>query len=517
MLVPATDSPLLLGIDCGTQSLRAGVYDSEGRLVVQAVEEFETQFPQVGWAEQNPQDWLEAARVAIGKCLEHPDVSPEAIAGTAVDATACTPLCVDEKGEPLRPALLWMDQRAHREAEEVNQTGHPFLKYVGGGDSPEWGVPKCMWLKRNEPDTWRAAAKVCDCADWLTFKLTGKWIASLCNATAKWNYVRPEGGFPEDLLRAVGLDDALEKWPTDVRPMGELAGELTSEAAQFLGLKPGTPVAVGGIDAYTGMIGLNVVSHGRMALVIGSSTCHMGLSDEAVFGSAVWGPYPDALIEGTWVLEGGQTATGSIVKWFADNFAHAQAAEAERRGISRYEVLDEQAAAVPPGAEGVILIDYFQGNRTPLRDPLARGAFWGLSLRHGPGHMLRAIYEGTAFGTRHILEDLAQAGFRVTELYACGGGAKSSLWLQITADVCQIPIITTEIQEATALGAAILGGVAAGIFPSIAEGAQAMVREARRTDPNPELKETYDFYFDKYVRFYPAMKELMHEVAQRAG
>ena len=513
----AGTAEFVLGIDCGTQSLRSAVFDLAGRPIAQASQDFETAFPQVSWAEQDPNDWLDAMVNTVRACLAKAGLGGSDIGGIAVDATACTPVAVDSAGMPLRPALLWMDQRAHREAQQVTATDHPILKYVGGSASPEWGIPKTLWLKRNEPDTYRAAARIVDCVDWLTFQLTGQWVASLCNVTCKWNYARPDGGFSDELLSAVGLPDWREKWIQDVRPVGDLAGELTLAAAERLGLRAGTPVGVGGIDAYMGMIGLNVVEPGRMALVMGSSTCHMGLCADGVFGSGAWGPYPDALTLGTWVLEGGQTSTGSVVKWFADSFCGAQRAQAEAEGRSVYTLLDESAAAVPVGCEGVICIDHFQGNRTPLRDPLARGAFWGLGLRHGPGHLLRAIYEGTAFGTRHILEDMRQAGYAPNEIYACGGGAKSALWLQIHADACGLPITLTEVQEAAVLGSAILGAVAGGLFPSIPAAAANMVRATDRVMPDPSARVEYDFNFDKYVRTYPCLKDLMHEVAGHGG
>ncbi|HQK92997.1 MAG TPA: FGGY-family carbohydrate kinase [Armatimonadota bacterium] len=505
--------PYVLGVDCGTQSLRSALFDLAGNPVAQAVEGFETTYPQVSWAEQNPEDWLRAMTHTVRDCLSQAGIRPEDVCGIGLDTTACTPVAVDDHGTPLRPALLWMDQRAHREAAVLSATGHPILRYAGGPVSPEWGIPKSLWLKANEPETYRRAARIVDCSEFLTFHLTGNWVASLNTLTCKWNYARPDGGYAGDLLESLGLADWRTKYVQDVRPVGDRAGELTPIAAERLGLNAGTPVAVGGIDAYMGMIGLNVVEPGRMALVMGSSTCHMCLCAHGVFGSNVWGPFPDALTLGAWVLEGGQTATGSIVKWFADGFCGTYAAEAKARGQSIYALLDAEAARVPIGSEGVVCVDYFQGNRTPLRDPLARGALWGLGLRHGPGHILRAIYEGTAFGTRHIVEDMAAAGFSPTEIYACGGGARSRLWLQIHADACGLPITLTEVQEAAALGSAILGAVAAGLFPSIPEAAAQMVRTTDRVEPNAANRAEYDFYFDKYVRTYPALKDLMHEVA----
>ncbi len=509
--------PCVLGIDCGTQSLRSAIFDLTGRMLASAAEEYPIDFPQVSWAEQRAQHWWDAAKATCRQCLNESGLSGDDIVGVSIDGTSCTVVATQSDGTPLRPVILWMDQRAHEQADRVTATGHRYLRYVGGSDSPEWMLPKALWLKENEPETYERADYIIEGTDWLMFRLTGEWAASLCNTTCKWNYVRPEGGWAADLLEQVGLEDLMPKWPERILPMGERAGDLTETAAEELGLKTGTPVAQGGIDAYAGMMGLDVVHPGRMALVMGSSTCHMALAAEGIFGTHVWGPYPEALLPGTWVLEGGQTATGSIVKWFRDSFCHREVQDAEAQGRSAYELLDAKAAAVPPGCEGLVLIDYFQGNRTPLRDPLARGMLWGLSLRHEVGHVLRAIYEGTAFGTRHILEDLAQGGYRPEGIYACGGGARSALWLQIHADACGVPIYLTEVPDATVLGTAICAAVGAGQFDSVQDASAAMVSVTKQIEPNAELRDTYDFYYDKYVRTYPQMKELLHEVADKVG
>jgi ribulose kinase len=237
----------------------------------------------------------------------------------------------------------------------------------------------------------------------------------------------------------------------------------------------------------------------------------MALSDEAVYGAHVWGPYPDGLMEGTWVLEGGQTATGSMLAWFANNFSDRRSGESD---TSYYSFLDQQAASVAPGAEGLVLLDYWQGNRSPLRDPLARGAVWGLSLKHTLAHLWRAALEGTAMGSRHIIEDLAEAGFRVDGLYACGGGANSDLWLQIHADATGVPLYLPRYREAAVLGAAICAAVGAGHYPDLSTAAQAMVSFERQIDPNPAHHAVYNDLFGHYVATYPALRDLMHEVAR---
>ena len=511
----SSKGPYILAIDCGTQSLRSVIFDLKGNLLGSATQECPVSYPAVSWAEQNANDWWEAAKNTVPKALAEAGLTGDDIAGVSVDGTSCTVVVTKRDGTPLRPVILWMDQRAHEQAARVTATNDPILKYVSWQESPEWMIPKALWLRENEPGSYENADLIIEGTDWLMFRLTGNWAVSLNNATCKWNYARPAGGFAVDLLETLGCSDLRDKWPEDVLPMGARAGELSRAAAEDLGLKAGTPVAQGGIDAYAAMFGVGVVKPGRMALVMGTSTCHMALCAEGLFDSHVSGPFPDAVIDGLWVLEGGQTATGSIVTWLADEFGYREELEAERRGAHRFEVLDEKAAEVPPGAEGLVLLDYWQGNRTPLRDPLARGTITGLSLRHGIGHLLRAIYEGTALGTRHILEDLKQAGFEAEGTYACGGGTRSKLWLQIHADVCNIPLYLTEQPEATALGTAICAAVGAGLFSSPAEASGEMAKVSEEILPNPANKEVYDWHFERYVEAYPLLKDMMHEVARR--
>ena len=252
------------------------------------------------------------------------------------------------EGKPLRPALLWMDQRSFREADAISATGDPVLRYVSGRVSPEWMLPKALWLKANEPETYRQAGRIVECTDWMMFRLTGEWTLSLNHVAVKWNYARPDGGWPLGLLKAVGLDDLPAKWPERIVPLGKGQARLDAAAALDLGLNAGTPVAQGGIDAYLGMLGLGATNAGDVAVIVGSSTCHLAQSRDGVFGSGAAGCYPDATVEGLYTIEAGQTATGSILDWYRRHFAGREQAEAERRGVNVYQVLDEQAALVPP-------------------------------------------------------------------------------------------------------------------------------------------------------------------------
>jgi FGGY-family pentulose kinase len=495
----------LLGLDVGTQSLRAALVDPSGRTLAYGVSPIDTRYPRPTWAEQDPEQWWSASALAVKEALAKSRISASDIVGIGLDCTACTVVACDLAGKPLRPALLWMDQRSHREADDISRTNDPALRYVSGRLSPEWMLPKAFWLKRNEPEVYSRAERIVECTNWMMHRLTNEWTLSLNHCAVKWNYARPDGGWPLKVLHAVGLDDLLARWPEPIVPLGRGSAVLSDEAARALGLREGTPVAQGGIDAYLGMLGMGATADGDVAVIVGSSTCHLAQSRQGVFGSGASGCFPDATVEGLYTLEAGQTATGSILDWYRRHFATREQAEADRRGVHVYEILDEQAAAVPAGSEGLVVRDDWQGNRSPYKNPQARGAITGLSLAHGPGHIFRALYEATACGTRHILEDASKHGLKVERVFVGGGGAKSPLWLQIHADVLDRPIHLTRETESCALGSAMAAALAAGLYPDFEAAAQAMVAIERVVSPNSRNKAIYDELFGRYVETYQAL------------
>ena len=406
-----TASPLFLGLDIGTQSVRAILFDADGVSRGAGVAPLDTTHPQPTWAEQDANQWWTAARAAVPEALARADAHPDDVAGIGLDCTSCTVIACALDGTPLRPALLWMDQRAFREAVEISATKDPMLRWVSGVLSPEWMLPKALWLKRHEADVYSRAGRIVECTDWFMHRLTGEWTLSLNNITVKWNYARPDGGWNEGLLSQIGLDELPDKWPGRVVPLGKGEAKLSATAAAELGLRPGTPVAQGGIDAYLGMIGMGAVSLGDLAMIIGSSTCHLANSSKPFLGSGMSGCYPDAVMDGVYTLEGGQTATGSILDWYRRHFAGTETAEAAQSGRNVYEVLDAKAAEVAPGSDGLVCLDYWQGNRCPLKDPRSRGAFWGLTLRARPRPRLSQHLRG--HGLRHAAYSRRLAGSRL--------------------------------------------------------------------------------------------------------
>jgi FGGY-family pentulose kinase len=506
------EGPYLMGIDFGTGGVRVGVFDPEGTPVVFSEKEFTLKHPRPGWAQQDPDEWWAQLVAAVRGAMDEGSVEPEEISGISVDAASSTVLAMDKNDRHLRPAIMWMDVRASEQADRISSTGNEALKYNGYGPvSAEWGLPKALWIKDNEPEVYKDTARVCDCCDWLMQRLTGEWVSSINIASSKYYYDRDHGGYPESLYEAVDARDVLEKFPQDVLDLGTVVGGIRKNAAEELGLKAGTPVAQGGVDAYVGALGLGVVEPGKIALITGSSHVLIGQVSEPIHDPGFWGAYTDAMIPGQYTVEAGQASTGSIVAWFKNQFAGDAAAQAKERGVDTYDVLTEMAEEVPIGSEGLVVLDYFQGNRSPHTDPLARGVMWGLSLSHTPGHVFRAIIEGICYGTENILRTMRKQGFEPRVNVVSGGPAKSGLWMQIHADVSNVPISFTEVSDGPVLGSAMLAAVGAGIYPDIRTAAENMVHTADAIEPDPERHEEYRFYVDRYMETYPQMRDLMHK------
>ena len=489
---------VVLGLDAGTGSMRAALFDLNGALLGIADCGYTTQYPRAGWAEQSPHDWWRALVDAVRAAVAAAKIDGARVIGLALDSP-CDILLAGRDGAPLTDALMWMDLRGAEQARRLTDTHADVLRYCGGAVPAEWPLPKALWLKEQAPETWQRAGRLVEEMTWLTWRLTGEWVAPLNSAAAKWHY---RGAWPADLMRRVGLEDALEKLPSRVVAMGERGGDLSSQAADELGLRAGIPVAMTGIDAHVGMAGTGVLAPGTLALITGTSTCQLAQATDALFDPGLWGPFEDAVVHGEWTIEAGQASTGGTVRWLLDLIG-ARWPQAER-----YAQADSAAAAVPAGAGGLTLLDYWQGSRTPVRDPAARGTIWGLTTSHGPGHLLRAVYEGTAFGNRRILDTLAAGGVPTQRIVACGGGVRSKLWLQILADVAGVPLELTTVEDAVALGSAVCAAVAAGAFSDLREAARTMVKRAARVEPDVALRSAYDEAYGLYVDTYDALAPL---------
>ncbi|MDP7438680.1 MAG: FGGY-family carbohydrate kinase [SAR324 cluster bacterium] len=494
----------LLGVDGGTEGLRAGIFDVFGTPLAYASTSYPTQFPAPSWAEQDPNDWWDALGKSVRKAISDSGISVDQIAAMAVDTTCCSVVALDDSGNPVRPALIWMDVRSAEQAEQMVATGDDALRINSNGSGPvsaEWMIPKALWIKQNEPYNFDRAVTICEFQDYINLHLTGRLGASINNVSTRWHCDYTENGVPKSLLEKLDLGELAEKWPQDVFRLGELVGRLTPRAAGHLGLTPDLPVVQGGADAQIGMIGLGVVKPGNLALITGSSHLHLGLSKKPFHGTGIWGTYADALLPGLHTVEGGQTSTGSVINWLKNLF-----------GESDYEALNQDASKLPPGSENLIVQEHFQGNRTPHTDPNSRGAFHGLTLKHGREHLFRAAIEGVAFGSELILDSMRTNGFFPESIVVSGGATHSELWLQIHSDVSNLPLILTKNPDAPLLGCAILAAVGAEIYEDIPTAVEQMVQFDRVIEPNSQVNAEYQPFYEAYKASYVGLRNIRNNL-----
>ncbi len=496
--------PYFLGIDGGTESLRAAIFDSQGKALAFFASPYKTTFPQASWAEQNPEDWWQALCLAVPGVVAKAGIKASEIAAMAVDTTCCSVVALDKDKKPLRAAIIWMDVRASYEAANIMASNNTALQVNNAGKGPlsaEWFLPKVSWIKNNQPEIFDKTATFCEYQDYLNYRLTGNMVASINNASIRWHYNNKKSGFSDSFLSDIGLSALKDKLPNSVLALAEIVGKLSPNIAKELGLPANLVVAQGGADAFIGMIGLNVVRPDSLAFITGSSHLHLALSDKNMNVEGLWGSYPDSVIPGLGTLEGGQTSTGSIINWFR-NFLPAE--------INDYGYLNNKAQKLAAGSDGLMLLEHFQGNRTPYTDANSRGVLMGLSLKHGPEHIFRAIMEGVAFGSELIFETMRGAGFMPEQVVMAGGATNSELFMQIHADVSGMALQITKESQAPALGSAILAAVGAGYYDDIVSASDAMVAIDRYIEPNLENHERYKELFAIYKEIYPAMVNLLH-------
>ena len=523
----------VIGVDVGTGSARAGIFDLQGRMVATAQHPIQMFRPHEDHVEQSSRDIWSAVCTSVRAAMDKGAVSPELVVGISFDAT-CSLVALDERdrpvtvsldGNPEQNIIVWMDHRAQEQADEINRTGHRVLNYVGGKLSPEQEPPKLKWIKEHLPETWRRAAKFFDLADYLVYESCKEDVRSLCTVVCKWTYLGHEGeggSWDESFFQQIDLEDLFAggRAGERIRPMGTRAGGLTAKATVDLGLLEGTPVGVGIIDAHAGGIGsLGMAAEGEeqsveqiqrtLALVGGTSSCHMAVSPEPRFISGVWGPYFGAMIPELWLTEGGQSATGALLDHIIEDHAYAPRLkeDATAKGKTVYELLNrkvtelKEAAHGSPLTEELHVLPDFHGNRSPRADSHARGMISGLTLDSSFENLARlylATIQAVAYGTRHIIDALNSKGYVINRIHACGGGTKNPLWLQEHADITGCDLYIAKESEAVLLGAGVLAAVAAGKFSNIIEAMQAMSPRAEVIKPD---RATSDFHDAKYEVF----------------
>lgn len=534
---PEGVSHYVIGVDVGTGSARAGLFDLNGRMLSVAKRDI-TLYREAGAiVEQSSSEIWNAVCTIIREAVQAAGVSPEHVIGLGFDAT-CSLVVLDEGGTPLavgpsedreRDIIVWMDHRAVDQAERINAKGHDVLRYVGGRISPEMETPKILWLKENRPTTFEAAWQFFDLADFLTWKSTGDLARSTCTVTCKWTYLAHEARWDPSYFRAIGLEElAAEGFArigtTIVEPGSRLGQGLTIEAAEAMGLVPGTAVAAGMIDAHAGGIG-TVGIGGRpaenLAYVFGTSSCTMTSTADPVFVPGVWGPYYSAMVPGMWLNEGGQSAAGAAIdQLLSFHPAAAEASVAARsEGKSLPAYMAEHAARKVASASDVVrlaaglhVVPEFLGNRAPFADPHARAVIAGLGMEQDVDNLVSLYIAGLCgigYGLRQIIETQAKSGASVERVVISGGAGASPLVRQVLADACGKPVVASAADEPVLLGSAILGSVAAGVFPDVRGAMEGLSRVASIYAPcEGEVAEIHQRRYQAFLTLQETVRSL---------
>lgn len=481
---------LLLVADFGTQSVRVGVITIQGSLVAEHIASYNTYYPAQGRAEQAPLEWLTGFENSLRSVISSLTAQQRgAILSLSISATASTVVSINKKGEAIGNAILWMDNRAADEAFRINKGGHVVLKHCGGAVSSEWLIPKILWYKHAAQQQYGETYKFVEQLDFLNFYLTGELVSSNCNNICKANYVDELGGWNNEFMYSIGLEEYKDKMNITAKKVGEVIGKLKPSICREFGLPSSLVVLQGGVDAYVGMIGLGAVKEGIMATIMGTSFVELCLSPTATEMKGVWGPYRDALLEGYFVYEGGQVAAGSILKWFKQII-----------GNLSYDDLAKEAKSSTIGSNGLITLDFFQGNRTPYKEPRLCGEIKGITLSHTRGDIYRSLMESVAYGTRNVLDSMRKGNIMIDTFVACGGVTKDPLWISIIADVCRTPITLTKSSTyAGLMGSAMISTVSRGIYSSYEEASRFMITPERVIEPNLHNSVEYDRWFEKYL------------------
>ncbi|MEM3045834.1 MAG: xylulokinase [Candidatus Bathyarchaeia archaeon] len=495
--------PYLAGVDVGTTGLKAAVFDLEGRVVAEASRAYPVFQPQMGWAEQDPEQWWNAFREAVGELTRK--VEPSGIASIAVDSQCPSLVPVKADGQPLRNAMLWLDRRSVSQAEWIKRTvGEQKIVTIAYNRvaAGALSAPGMLWIREHEPQVFEAARWFLHANGYITLKLIGRATMDWANAsfTLLFNVARRE--WSRELCDLAGIP--VEKLPEAVAPWVQV-GWVSTEAARETGLRQGTPVVAGTADSAAAALGVGAVHVGDSMDSSGAST---------VLGVCVDKPLCDRrfmvrahAIPDRWLFMAPSSATGASLRWFRDNLYRHESRRAEELQLNAYQLMDLEAERSPPGAKGLVFLPYLAGERAPIWDPDAKGLLYGLTLSHTRADVIRAIMEGAVYALRHNLELMETLGLQIETIRLTGGHAKSRLWRQIKADITGRKVIVTAVKEAAALGSAMLAAVGVGFFKNPVEASECMVHAEEEVEPNLELQKTYMPLFNLYKRLYrPELK-----------
>ena len=492
-----------LGIDTSTTGSKALLIDEHGKVVATASSPHTLQTPRPLWSEQDPHEWWGAVSASIKSVLESAGIGGERIGAVGLTGQMHGLVLLDEAGKVLRPAILWNDQRTQSQCDEIHARigKEKFIQITGNVALTGFTAPKILWVKENEPDVYGKAKLVLLPKDYIRYKLTGEYAMDKADGAGTVLFDLKSRAWSDEVLTALEIPRA---WMPETFEGPECTGYICKEASSLTGLKVGTPVVAGGGDQAAQAVGVGAVEPGIVGLTVGTS-------------GVVFATTPSALIEpegrlhafchavpGLWHFMGVMLSAAGSLQWYRDSLAPDMS----------FDALLREAESVPAGSEGLQFLPYLSGERTPHPDPLARGAFIGLTLRHKRAHMTRAVLEGVSFGLKDSFTLIQNAGLgAITQVRASGGGTKGALWRQILASVLEAELVTVNTTEGAAYGAALLAGVGAGAWPDVASACQTCIKITGSTHPEGSQVAVYRKTYPIFQELYPALKPIFAELS----
>jgi len=502
----------LLGIDLGTSGAKTVLFDTAGVPVASHTMEYPLYQPQNGWAEQDPHDWWRAVQETIRAVLSKGEVDPAAICGVGVSGQMHGLVMLNAQGHVQRNAILWCDGRTQRQCDKITETlGREKLLGISANPAlPGFTAGKILWVRENEPEIYEKCRHILLPKDYIRYKLTGEFAAEVSDASGMNLLDVPKRTWSSEIMSALDIDPALLG---RMYESCEVTGAVTYTAAEATGLAPGTLVVGGAGDNAAAAIGTGVVKTGKAFTTLGTSGVIFAHADNVTIDLQGRVHTFCSAVPGKWTVMSCTLAAGLSLQWFRNQFCAAEREAAAGMGTDPYELMTAEAVRSPIGANRLLYLPYLMGERSPLLDSNARGAFIGLSAIHSKGDMIRAVLEGVSYSQRQCLDVFREMGVDVSDMAACGGGGRSSFWRQMLADVYGCPVKTIASAEGPALGAAILAGVGAGVYASVEEGCAAAVQVGKAQQPVPENSAAYEPYYILYRRLYPALRDSFHTLA----
>jgi len=493
-----------LGIDIGTGGSRAVVINDEGSVVATATTEHEPfASPEIGWAEQAPSDWWRAASAAVREILTTGNIDADEISAVGLSGQMHGSVLLDKNDEVLRPALLWCDQRTGKQCSDINESLGPsrVVELVSNPAVTGFTLPKLLWVRENEPDLWSRVDKVLLPKDYVRLRLSGDKASDVADCSGTLLFDVPRRRWSSEMLAAFEIDESLMP---EVFESTEVTGKVSADGAAETGLRSGTPIVAGAGDNAAGAVGMGIVKPGMASATIGTSGVIFVVTEQPRLDPKGRIHTLCHAVPNRWHNTGVTLSAGLSFQWFRNNFASGRA----------YDDLTAEAAHVPVGSDGAIWLPYLMGERAPYLDPRARAAFVGLTASHTEAHLTRAVLEGVAFSLRDSIEIFRELGAQIGTVRLGGGGARSSLWQQIQADVYKHSIELIDIDEDAAFGAAILAGVGVGAWASVDDACDTAIRVSKRLEPDPDSAIILDRNFAAYRLLYEALRPISEIVTK---